>query len=150
MRKTPKPNIARILYDAYPESDLLPLEPKQDCRDLESLCAKVRSDDFGDPLFQFLVLEIVEGGEGTLEGAIRVLKRARKDVDAVLQALLCVSVERLEESAKDANRAGGPRETHLGIWRCLDCRRAVYRTHRKIAKSGPPCCPGCGQPMRLA
>ena len=150
MRKTPKQNIARILYDAYPESDLLPLEPKQDCRDLESLCAKVHSDDLGDPLFQFLVTEIVEGGEGTLEGAIRVVKRARKDVDAVFRALLCARAEHLEESPKDANRAGGPRENHLGIWRCLDCRRAVYRTHRKIAKSGPPCCPGCGRPMRLA
>jgi len=150
MRKTPGQNLARILYDAYPESDLLPLEPDQDCRDLESLCAKVHTDDFGDALFQFLVTEIVEGGEGKIDGAIRVVKRARKDVDAVLQALLCVSVERLEESAKDANRAGGPRENHLGIWRCSDCRRAVYRTHRKIARAGPPRCPGCGRPMQLA
>jgi len=150
MRKTPSPNIARILYDAYPESDLLPLEPKQDCRDLESLCAKVHSDDLGDPLFQFLVTEIVEGGEGTLEGAIRVVKRARKDVDAVFRALLCARAEHIEESGKVADRAGGPRETHLGIWRCPDCRRAVYRTHRKIARAGPPCCPGCGRPMQLA
>jgi len=150
MPKTPEPNIARIVYDAYPESDLLPLEPEQDCRDLKSLCEKVRSDDFGDPLFRFLVLEIAEGGEGTLEGAIRVVKRARKDVDAVLQALLCARAERLEEAGKVGTRAGGPRENHLGIWRCRDCRRAVYRTHRKIARAGPPCCPGCGQPMRLA
>ena len=150
MRKTPRPNIARILYDAYPDSDLLPLDPDRDCRDLESLCAKVCSDDFGDPLFRFLVLEIVEGGEGKIDGAIRVVKRARKDVDAVLQALLCASAERLEESRNVANRAGGPRETHLGIWRCFDCRRAVYRTHRRIARSGPPRCPGCGRPMQLA
>jgi len=150
MRKTPKQNIARILYDAYPESDLLPLDPDQDCRSLQVLYEKVRSTDVGDTLFQFLVLEIVEGGEGMLEGAIRVVKRARKDMDAVFRALLCARAEHLEESAKDANRAGGPRENHLGIWRCLDCRRAVYRTHRKTAKSGPPCCPGCGRPMRLA
>jgi len=146
----PEPNLARIVYDAYPDSDLLPLDPDRDCRNLQVLYEKVRHDSIGDTLFQFLVLEIVEGGEGTLEGAIRVLKRARKDVDAVLQALLCASAEHLEESPKDANRAGGPRETHLGIWRCADCRRAVYRTHRKIARAGPPCCPGCGQPMRLA
>jgi hypothetical protein len=147
MHKTSKPNIARILYDAYPESDLLPLEPKQDCRDLESLCAKVRSDDFGDPLFRFLVLEIVESGEGTLEGAVRVVERARKDVDAVLQALLSARAEHIEESN---NQAGGSPENHLGIWRCLDCRRAVYRTHRKTARSGPPSCPGCGRAMQLA
>jgi len=150
MRKTPKPNLARILYDAYPDSDLLPLDPDRDCRDLESLCAKVRSDDFGDPLFRFLVLEIVEGGEGKIDGAIRVVKRARKDVDAVLQALLCARAEHPEESGTVADRAGGPRENHLGTWRCTDCRRAVYRTHRKIAKSGPPRCPGCGRPMQLA
>ena len=150
MRKTPKPNIARILYDAYPESDLLPLNPDRDCRSLEALRAKVRSEGFGDPLFQFLVTEIVEGGEGTLEGAIRVVKRARRDVDAVLQALVRAREEHVEESPEDADQAGGPHENHLGIWRCSDCRRAVYRTHRKIAKSGPPRCPGCGQPMQLA
>ena len=150
MRKTPKPNVARILYDAYPDSDLLPLNADRDCRDLESLCAKVRSDGFGDPLFRFLVLEIVEGGEGTLEGAIRVVKRARKDMDAVLQAFLCARAEHSEESSKAAQPAGGSTDNHLGIWRCPDCRRAVYRTHRKTAKSGPPSCPGCGRPMQLA
>ena len=150
MRKTPKPNIARILYDAYSESDLLPLEPDQDCRSLEVLLDKVRGTDIGDTLFQFLVLEIVEGGEGTLDGAIRVVKRARRDVDAVLQALIRARAEHVEESPEDADQAGGPHENHLGIWRCSDCRRAVYRTHRKTSKSGPPLCPGCGRAMQLA
>jgi rubrerythrin len=150
MRKTPKPNIARILYDAYPDSDLLPLDPDRDCQSLEVLLEKVRSTDVGDTLFEFLVLEIAEGGEGTFEGAIRVVKRARKDVDAVLQALRHARAEHIEEPGKVADRAGGPRETHLGIWRCSDCRRAVYRTRRKIASSGPPRCPGCGRPMQLA
>jgi rubrerythrin len=150
MRKTPKPNVARILYDAYPDSDLLPLDADRDCRNLQVLLEKVRSTGIGDTLFEFLVTEVVEGSEGTLEGAIRVVKRARKDVDAVLQSLVSTRAEHLKESPKDANRTSGPYETHLGIWRCRDCRRAVYRTHRKIAKSGPPPCPGCGQPMQLA
>jgi len=150
MRKTPGPNIARIIYDAYPDSDLLPLDPDRDCRNLQVLLEKVRSTGVGDTLFEFLVTEIVEGGEGKIDGAIRVLKRARKDIDAVLQALVYSRAEHLEESPKDADRARRPRETHLGIWRCSDCRRAVYRTHRKIAKSGPPRCPGCGRPMQLA
>ena len=34
-----------------------------------------------------MVVEIVEGGESTLAGAIRVLDRAKVDVEAVLQAL---------------------------------------------------------------
>jgi len=150
MRETPRPNIARIVYDAYPDSDLLPLDPDQDCRNLEVLLKEVQSADVGDTLFQFLVTEIVEGGEGTLEGAIRVLKRARKDVDAVLQALVRAKAEHVEESPEDADQASGPRKTHLGIWRCSECRRAVYRTHQKIARSGPPRCPGCGRAMQLA
>ena len=149
MPKNNPPNLARLIYDAYPDSDLLPIDPQRDCRSLDDLLERVTTQDIGDTLFKFLVTEIVEGGEGTLEGAIRVLKRARKDMDAVFRALLCARAEHLEESGKVANRAGGPRETHLGIWRCLDCRRAVYRTHRKIAKAGPPRCPGCGFEMQL-
>jgi hypothetical protein len=80
-------NIARIIYDAYPHADLLPIDPERDCRTLHSLLAKVTSDNIGDGLFTFMVVEIVEGGEGTLNGAIRVLEQAKEDVEAVLQAL---------------------------------------------------------------
>jgi hypothetical protein len=92
MIKTQRPNLARIVYEAYPHSDLLPLDPGQDCRDLRTLMHRVLRDDIGDGigdgLFRFLVIEIVEGGEGTLGGAIRVVRRARDDVAAVLQALI--------------------------------------------------------------
>ena len=80
-------NIARLVYDAYPHSDLLPVDPEQDCRSLESLLAKVTQDNIGDSLFRFIIVEIVEGGESTLDGAIRVLEQARADVEAVLGAL---------------------------------------------------------------
>ena len=80
-------NIARVIYDAYPHADLLPLDPEQDCRDLRNLFAKVTTDNIGDGLFKFIVVEIVEGGESTLDGAIRVMERAREDIEEVLQAL---------------------------------------------------------------
>ena len=80
-------NIARIIYDAYPHADLLPIDPEQDCRTLQTLLARVTGENIGDSLFKFMVVEIVEGGESTLAGAIRVLDRAREDVEAVLQAL---------------------------------------------------------------
>ena len=80
-------NIARVIYDAYPHADLLPIDPKQDCRSLQDLLAKVTSENIGDGLFKFMVVEVVEGGESTLDGAIRVMERAREDVEAVLQAL---------------------------------------------------------------
>jgi hypothetical protein len=88
MPKTSGPNIARIVYDSYPHSDLLPLDPAKDCRDLPTLMDRVRPDDIGDSLFRFLVVEIVEGGESTLDGAVRVVRRARDDVEAVLQGLV--------------------------------------------------------------
>jgi N-acetylglucosamine kinase-like BadF-type ATPase len=80
-------NIARIIYDAYPHADLLPIDAKQDCRSLQSLLAKVTSENIGDGLFTFMVVEIIEGGEGTLIGAIRVLEQAKADVETVLKAL---------------------------------------------------------------
>ena len=80
-------NIARIVYDAYPHSDLLPIDAERDCGSLQDLVAKVTGENIGDGLFAFMVVEIVEGGEGTIDGAIRVLEQARADVEAVLQAL---------------------------------------------------------------
>jgi hypothetical protein len=148
MCKAQEVNIARILYDAYHDSDLLPLDPDRDCRDLQILLEKVRSSSIGDTLFQFLVFEIVEGGEGTLDGAVRVIKRARDDVDAVLKAFICARSGRTEEHPKHRNRS--PRPTDLGIWRCRDCRRVLYRSYRQIAESGSPYCPACGRWMELA
>ena len=54
----------------------MPLDPKQDCCDLQTLNEKVRIANIGDTLFQFLVFEIVEGDEGTLDGAAFSLMRA--------------------------------------------------------------------------
>ena len=88
-----KINVARIIYDAYPHADLLPIDPGQDCCNLQTLLSKVTSENIGDGLFKFMVVEIVEGGESNLAGAIQVLERAREDVEAVLQALQAVSVD---------------------------------------------------------
>lgn len=82
-----KINIARIVYDAYPQSDLLPMDAEQDCRTLQTLLSKVTGENIGDGLFKFMVVEIIEGGDSTLDGAIRVLERAKADIEAVLQAL---------------------------------------------------------------
>ena len=75
------------MYDAYPHSDLLPIDPEQDCSSLQSLLAKVTTENIGDSLFQFLIVEMVEGGESTLAGAIKVLEQAREDIDAVIAQL---------------------------------------------------------------
>ena len=80
-------NIARIVYDAYPHADLLPIDPERDCRSPRDLLARVTGENIGDGLFSFMVVEIIEGGESTLNGAIRVMEQAKADVEAVLQAL---------------------------------------------------------------
>ena len=96
-------NIARIIYDAYPHSDLLPIDPERDCRDLQTLLAKVTSENIGDSLFKFTVIEVVEGGESTLDGAIRVMERARDDVEAVLQALQTATANQNGKSQEVTN-----------------------------------------------
>ena len=80
-------NIARIIYEAYPHSDLLPIDPNTDCKNMETLLGKVNDDNIGDGLFKFIVIEIVEGSESTLDGAVRVIERAREDIESVLHAL---------------------------------------------------------------
>ena len=96
MIKTKKEmNIARVIYDAYPHADLLPIEPDHDCRNLQTLLSKVTSENIGDSLFKFVVTEIVEGGEGTIGGAIQVIKQAKEDIEAVLQALYAVNTPTL-------------------------------------------------------
>ena len=80
-------NIARIIYDAYPHADLLPIDPEQDCRTLQTLLSRVTGENIGDSLFKFMVVEIIEGVDSTLNGAIRVLEGAKADVEAVLQSL---------------------------------------------------------------
>jgi len=80
-------NIAQIIYEAYPHSDLLPIDPGWDCCNLAALLERVTRSDIGDGLFRFMVVDIVEGGESTLDGAIRVIERAKQDVASVLQAL---------------------------------------------------------------
>lgn len=80
-------NLARIVYDAYPHSDLLCIDPEQDCLSLEILREKVTTENIGDSLFAFLIVEIIEGGESSLKGAIKVLEQAQADIAAVLAQL---------------------------------------------------------------
>lgn len=86
--RTSRVNIARIVYDSYPDRHLLPLDPNRDTRSIHALFDAVTKKPIGDSLFQFIVIEIVEGGESTLDGAIRVVRRARDDLKAVLGALI--------------------------------------------------------------
>jgi hypothetical protein len=124
-------DIARVVYDAYPHSDLLPIDPEKDCHSLQNLLAKVTTHNIGDGLFQFLIVEIVEGGESTLDGTIRVLERARGDVDAVLQALRIVKYQ------------------HTRKWKCPECSRVVKCSYEQLVKAGNPYCSDCDIEMQM-
>ena len=102
-------NIARIIYDAYPHSDLLPVDPDTDCQNMETLLAKVTDENIGDGLFRFIVTEIVEGGEGTIDGAIRVTEQAREDIESVLQALYAAN----HSQRNEINNSGSVKIMHL-------------------------------------
>jgi hypothetical protein len=125
-----KINIARIIHDAYPHADLLPIDPEQDCRNLQSLLAKVTSENIGDGLFRFIVVEIAEGGEGTVDGAIRVMEQAREDIEAVLQALQdkqscrcdCEDYYKAAEYLAEQGRRIFTGRMNGGLWnaRCMD------------------------------
>ena len=129
MPKNKRSNIARIVYDAYPQSDLLPIDPDKDCTSLQRLLAKVSTEDIGDGLFRFLIIEIVECGESTLNGAIRVVRQARNDVDAVLQALRRTK----QQPAKK--------------WKCPDCGHTVDCSYEDLAEVGTPYCADCDVEM---
>jgi len=153
MPKDNLPNLARLIYEAYPDSDLLPIDPQWDCRSLDDLLERVTTQDLGDSLLEFLVTEIVEGGEGTLEGAIRVLTRARKDVDAVLQALFRARADHLEESPRAAHRARAPTPP---TWAsggvpiaAASFTDPIRRSPRPVRRPVPPVAARCGWPEVL-
>jgi hypothetical protein len=98
-------NIARILYEAYPHSDLLPIDSGWDCCDLTALLERVTTHDIGDGLFRFIVVEIVEGGQSTLDGAIRVMEQAGQDIEAVLHALQAAKADFKSNQEESRNAA---------------------------------------------
>ncbi len=126
-----KSNLARLIYKAYPHSDLLPIDPEKDCRDLDTLLKKVTTDDIGDSLFQFIVVEAVEGGEGTRKGTVQILREAMADIEAVLRAF--------GVKPHDYERA----------WSCPVCNHSVSCTYEELTQVGTPICPNCDCEMQL-
>lgn len=131
MPQSRKPNLARLIYQAYPHSDLLAIDPGQDCRSLNTLFKKVRTEALGDSLFRFIIVETVEGGQGTRSGAIRVLLRARQDIETVLHAL------------------GHKPKEEARPWQCPECERQVSCTYTQLAQAGSPYCSDCDVEMQV-
>lgn len=123
-------NLAKILYDAYPHSDLLPIDPQCDLKNLATLRQKVASTKLGDGLFTFLVIELDEGG-GNIDDVIRLLRQARNDIDAVLQVML---VEKRS----------------LRLWQCPKCHQNAEVCYDELVIIGKPICSDCDVDMELS
>jgi hypothetical protein len=82
--------LARWVYDGYPHSDLLPLEPPPEGETLAAWYDRCEAEIEGchDGMFSFLVRELIEGGEGLVEEAGRLLDTVVNDVENVRMSIL--------------------------------------------------------------
>jgi hypothetical protein len=91
MPETQELNLARLIYDVYPGSDLLPLDPEQDLASLEQLYQRCLDGQLGDTLFRFIVIEIceaaMENGVLDFERAVEAMETAKDQIQAVSDAL---------------------------------------------------------------
>lgn len=83
--------LAKAIYDAYPHSDLLPIDPPTAKTTMEYFVDECEC--CGDTLFEFIVGELLEGGTGedgkmNVEACLRVTKNAIKDLEAIHTRLL--------------------------------------------------------------
>ena len=74
-------NIGKVIYESYPNSDLLPIEPPKSLKALHNM---VNTEYIGDGLFKFLVNEAQP--RDTAE-TIRRFESAKADIQAVIDGL---------------------------------------------------------------
>ena len=79
----------RIIYDNYPDHDLLPIEPPQANETIGAFSRRV--EDAGDTLFLFLCREADD--EIDAQEYFKRLVRAERDIKAVREALLANAAE---------------------------------------------------------
>lgn len=78
--------LARVIYEAYPESELLAIDP-EDLKDLDTLYAA--SEDIGDSLFRMVVGEAREGAcDEDADRVVRLLNTVVADAMSVRDAVL--------------------------------------------------------------
>jgi hypothetical protein len=88
---TSKPVTALEIYDAYPGSDLIPLDPPLEHETVSAYIKRVGRKNLrecGDTLFAFIFFELSDSDEeDAREGCIHMLDVALRDVMAVKHAL---------------------------------------------------------------
>lgn len=88
---TSKPVTALEIYDAYPESDLIPVDLPLEHETVPAYIKRIGRKNLcecGDTLFAFIFFELSDSDEGDdREGCIHMLDVALRDVMAVKHAL---------------------------------------------------------------
>ncbi len=86
-----KEQIIRAAVQAFPDDS----GEDYDQFNLEQLVEHARQNDLGDTLLSFIILELHEGldGDVTLERAVRLMVRARRDLEVVTDRLEDSNIE---------------------------------------------------------
>lgn len=81
-------NLAKVIYNAYPDSDLLPIDSTKHLKSLDVLRDHVNTYDIGDNLFKFIVNEIHETlDHDGMVSVLAALHRASNDLSLVIEAV---------------------------------------------------------------
>ena len=91
----------RIIYESYPDHDLLPIDPPRPSETIRQF--KLHAEDAGDTLFLFLCREADDEIDG--EEFIRRLSQALRDIEAVQAAFRTHARASLPESLASATEA---------------------------------------------
>jgi hypothetical protein len=91
----------RILYESYPDQDLLPIEPPKPGETIRQF--KLRAEDAGDTLFLFLCREADDQIDA--EEYIARLDRAARDIEAVRTGFSIRAHLTVPENLASVNRA---------------------------------------------
>jgi len=96
-------NLARLIYDSYPDGDLLPIKPEVDCRDMDTLLMLARAGELHDGLLAFIVTALDDAvmkhnetpdllaGVAELDSAIKQMRAVRDALqkEALKNSKLC-------------------------------------------------------------
>ena len=98
-------DVPRLIYDTYPDSDMLDVDPDEDLMSAASAYAYATAGRPQDGLFRFLLIEVIEGVEGIddlsqFHTAVQnLLQRASFDVMAVMRGF----TRRRKEDERDGH-----------------------------------------------
>ena len=114
-------NLARLIYNSYPDCDLLPINPEVDCRDMATFLMLAKAGELHDGLLAFIVTALDDAvmkhnETPDLVAGVAELDSAIKQMQAVRDAL---QKEALKES-RLCPKCGQDFSTHNDDGSCVE------------------------------